>query len=161
MTTDTVKKVDTEKVTEKLKRELNVKSERALSIALGLSQSTYLNALNRESLPYEGIVKACIEKKISLDYIFGLPSSSANETVQLNSLQIDPRPSIDVKEHILGIDSLVEDVLDEVVSNTELPVERLLSIRKSLRPILIEAAVEYQSDIAIVTAIARSSLRLV
>ena len=161
MTTDTVKKVDTEKVTEKLKRELNVKSERALSIALGLSLSTYLNALNRESLPYEGIVKACIEKKISLDYIFGLPSSSANETVQLNSLQIDPRPSIDVKEHILGIDSLVEDVLDEVVSNTELPVERLLSIRKSLRPILIEAAVEYQSDIAIVTAIARSSLRLV
>jgi hypothetical protein len=55
----------------------------------------------------------------------------------------------------------VESIMDEVVTKNDLPVERLLAVRKSLRPILVDAALEYECDRAIVTAIARSSLKLV
>ncbi|QLJ09761.1 hypothetical protein H3302_07905 [Pseudoalteromonas sp. MT33b] len=160
MTTDTLKKVDIELAAQKLKKEFGVGSERALSLAMGLSQSAFLNAMNRGTLPYEGIVKACVDRGISLDHIFGLKHTSSKSNLQLN----EPKPESSyhlVKEEVIHIDNLVESIMDEVVTKNDLPVERLLAVRKSLRPILVDAALEYECDRAIVTAIARSSLKLV
>ncbi|ENN99795.1 MULTISPECIES: hypothetical protein [Pseudoalteromonas] len=160
MTTDTLKKVDIEIAAKKLKNEFGVTSERALSLAMGLSQSAFLNAMNRGTLPYEGIVKSCVERGISLDSIFGLKPKAIG-TNQLN----EPTPkfihSEEFKNEVIHIDTLVESILDEVVIKNDLPVERLLAVRKSLRPILVDAAIEYDCDHAIVNAIARSSLKLV
>ena len=160
MTTDTLKKVDIERAAKKLKDEFGVTSERALSLAMGLSQSAFLNAMNRGTLPYEGIVRACVERGISLDSIFGLQQKHVYSN-QLN----EPTPkflhSEEFKNEFIHIDTLVESIMDEVVTKTDLPVERLLAVRKALRPILVDAAIEYDCDHAIVNAIARSSLKLV
>lgn len=157
MTIDTFKKIDIELTTQRLKKEFDVSSNRALSLAMGLSQSTFINAMKRSSLPYEGIIKACIAKSISLDDIFGIKQtftiSHQNESNLANSYKT-------IKKEVTHLNNLVESVIDETIAFNELTGERSLSVRKSLRPILVEAALEYECDHTIVQAIAKSTLSL-
>ncbi|SFD54693.1 helix-turn-helix domain-containing protein [Pseudoalteromonas denitrificans] len=172
MIVDSVKKVDVTNVIKKLHVIFNVTSDRALSTALGLSLGTVGASLKRNTLPWEGIITACLDKGISLDELFSIEVQSQYErksTLVINqtkaNLDVDqPATTTNVstnKASYLEIDKMIESIMDEVLAPKNLSAERILLVRKSLRPVLVDAALEYSGDRTIVTAVARSTISLV
>jgi hypothetical protein len=170
MIVDSVKKVDVTNVIKKLHVIFNVTSDRALSTALGLSLGTVGASLKRNTLPWEGIITACLDKGISLDELFSIEVQSQYErksTLVINQTKANleqPATTTNVstnKASYLEIDKMIESIMDEVLAPKNLSAERILLVRKSLRPVLVDAALEYSGDRTIVTAVARSTISLV
>lgn len=156
--------LDIELVIERLNKKLNVKSDRALSKEMGLSLSAVNQAKKRNSLPWEGVISVCKTKRISLDWLFDIELlEHKNHKQGLTPDSAVPKASLDkdaVKSELLTISTFVDEVMDQVLEKG-MPASRMLDIRKALAPILIDAAIEYDMDRAIVAAVARSTLKLV
>jgi hypothetical protein len=57
---------------EKAKVAFSVDTDTALAEVLGIHRSTLCQSKARGSFPYRGIIDACIEKDISIDWIMGI-----------------------------------------------------------------------------------------
>jgi hypothetical protein len=155
--------IDIDKVIERLFDKLGITSERALSTEMGLSLGAVNQARKKGTLPYEPLVKLCVRKNISLDWLFDIGPSNeykikAHAAEPDKLYKSDERESLKVE--LISINQFVEEVMDQVLDR-QLPVARLLDVRKALAPILIDAVIEYGRDKAIVAAVARSTLKLI
>ncbi|NOU50250.1 bacteriophage CI repressor [Pseudoalteromonas sp. JBTF-M23] len=156
--------VDVDLVIERLSNRLNVKSDRALSKEMGLSLSAVNQARKRGSLPWEGLIGLCKAKGISLDWLFDInPSDNKKHNLGPTPELIHSKVNVDkelIRAELISVSTFVDEVMDQVLEK-DMPASRVLEIRKSLAPILVDAAIEYDMDKAIVAAVARSTLKLV
>ncbi|KID56864.1 hypothetical protein JF50_13280 [Pseudoalteromonas luteoviolacea] len=145
---------DIEAVYERLYKLLNVTSDSALSEILGLSPSAVRNARNRQSLPWEGIVKTCADRKIDLNHVFGVNvERDNNQGVESQ----DKTQAFDVSDAVAA-NALVEKILDDLMFVKNLPADRELFIRGKLRPMLFEKTFEYQFNEVMVKTAAEGAL---
>lgn len=84
-------------VIERLKQALNVASERALAIEIGLKPAAYYNRKKLESLPMTEIVSTCLARGISIDWVF----TGAGNAFK-NGEQIESEPVAAVDPNLLG-----------------------------------------------------------
>ena len=59
-----------ESAAQRLKSVLKVRTDKALAQLLGISPTAYAIRKRKRSLPVEQIVSLCIERRISLDFVF-------------------------------------------------------------------------------------------
>ncbi|MET1254844.1 helix-turn-helix domain-containing protein [Aliikangiella maris] len=144
--------LDFEEVIQRLKKKLGEKSDRALARALSMSDSGVAVARKSQSLPIIPIVNTCIEQEISLDEIF--LGNTKRESSNLTNTMF-------TQAELIHVSNMVDGVLERVLENKKLPIDRQFSIFKTLRPHLIEAAFANNLDEMIVKAIAEATLRLV
>ncbi|PAJ71658.1 hypothetical protein CJF42_25540 [Pseudoalteromonas sp. NBT06-2] len=155
----TLENIDVDLVYNELCKQFNVKSYRALSLAMGLSVSAVGNARGRDSLPWEGVIIACKKRGISLDKLFEI--EIVNTETDSNKTQPTKAP-IQQKgltaEDLLAVNTMVDKVLKEVVSTKCLPPERELFICNKLRPVLIKSAFEHDFNEIFVRSIAEGAV---
>ncbi|KPH64148.1 helix-turn-helix domain-containing protein [Pseudoalteromonas porphyrae] len=142
-------------VFERLSEILEVKSDRALSLELGLSHSGVSTARKKNTLPYSAIVSTCIKRGISLDKVFAL--NVVNSAVIDHVSSKDSQPTL-VVDDLLAANALVDKVLEELLFTKNLPAERELKICKKLRPMLIRKAFEHNMNEVFVKTIAEGAL---
>ncbi|MBQ4840201.1 helix-turn-helix domain-containing protein, partial [Pseudoalteromonas luteoviolacea] len=80
MVIDSISESEIDLVIERLREQLSVKSNRALSEKLGLSHSGVAMARKKGTLPYGPIVNACVNYKISLDEVFGIDVDQTSDS---------------------------------------------------------------------------------
>lgn len=72
-----------ELVMQRLMEDLEMPSETALAVALGMKSAAYFNRKRTGSIPYEQVIRLVRERKIDLDWVLGgiasLPPGSASE----------------------------------------------------------------------------------
>ncbi|KZN39826.1 hypothetical protein [Pseudoalteromonas luteoviolacea] len=160
MVIDSISESEIDLVIERLRKELGVKSNRALSEKLGLSHSGVAMARKKGTLPYGPIVNGCIHYKISLDEVFGIEldqasgSSSTEEKEPTKSEEVSRNSA----EDALAAIALVEQIIDDLLYPKNLDAERELLIRKKLRPMLIEKTFEHNFNEVMVKTIAEGAL---
>lgn len=89
----TKSKLDFLKVMERLKSALKLSSDAELSRILGMSASNFSNRKASNSFPFDAVVPVCIDKAISLDWIFtgvGKKTTNTESSENVNFLPIDP-----------------------------------------------------------------------
>ncbi|OCQ21942.1 hypothetical protein A7985_09030 [Pseudoalteromonas luteoviolacea] len=152
--------LEIEEVVDRLQKRFAVKSDRALSMKLGLSHSVIAMAKKKRSLPYAAIVSMCKKEKISLDEVFGIEvdqasgSSSTEEKEPTKSEEVSRNSA----EDALAAIALVEQIIDDLLYPKNLDAERELLIRKKLRPMLIEKTFEHNFNEVMVKTIAEGAL---
>ena len=142
-------------VFDRLENKLGTKSDRSLSIELGLSHAGVSMARRKNTLPYNAIVGTCIKHRISLDYIFGISPIETGEVNKTSSEHAQPVLGVD---DLLAANALVEKVLEELLYTKNLPAERELLICKKLRPMLIQKAFEHNMNEVYVKTVAEGAL---
>ena len=155
MIIDKIKTVDIDAVIDRAKIKFNSKSDRALSLTIGMSASGIAVARSSGSLPIIPLVNACIREGYSLDEVFsGQPSNPAvceSPTKEINMLT----PS-----NVLRAGEIVENVLEKVFTEKNVPNERRFTVYKTLRPMLTNAVFEHDFNERLVYIIAKSALTL-
>jgi len=142
-------------VFDRLSEILEVKSDRSLSLELGLSHSGVSTARKKNTLPYSAIVNTCVKRGISLDKVFNLDVIKSTESNKLSSKDNQPILGVD---DLLAANALVEKVLEELLYTKNLPAERELLICKKLRPMLIQKAFEHNMNEVFVKTVAEGAL---
>lgn len=141
-------------VFDRLEKELGTKSDRSLSIELGLSHAGVSMARRKNTLPYGPIVLTCLKHGISLDYIF---NNKSNRPDEVNEHSSDTNPVLGIDD-LLAANALVDKILEELLFTKNLPAERELAICKKLRPMLIQKAFEHNLNEVFVKTIAEGAL---
>jgi len=157
----TLENIDVSVIYNELYKQFNVKSDRALSMAMGLSVSAVGNARGRDSLPWEGVISACKRNGISLDDLFEIEVVKTQENynkTQPISAPIQPK-GLTAKD-LLAVNVMVDKVLEEVLLSKNLPLDQELRIYKKLRPLLIETAFEYDFNEIFVKVTAEGAVRM-
>ena len=141
-------------VFDRLEKELGTKSDRSLSIELGLSHAGVSMARRKNTLPYGPIVLTCLKHGISLDYIF---NNKSNRPDEVNEHSSDTNPVLGIDD-LLAANALIDKILEELLFTKNLPAERELAICKKLRPMLIQKAFEHNLNEVFVKTIAEGAL---
>ncbi|MBQ4814269.1 helix-turn-helix domain-containing protein [Pseudoalteromonas luteoviolacea] len=145
--------LEVEAVYERLYQLLGVTNDSALSEALGLSPAAVRNARNRQSLPWEGIVKTCADRSIDLNYVFGVEvEREINRSTESKVSQ-----TFSVSDAVTA-NALVEKILDDLMFVKNLPADKELFIRSKLRPMLFDKTFEYQFNEVMVRTAAEGAL---
>ena len=155
MIDDRLKDVDEELAYTNLCDAFTVKNGRALALAMGLSPSAVTNARQRQSLPWEGIIRACKKSGISIDEIFEIEVTTHINKVHREKPDVPPPLAVD---DLIAANALVDKVLDDEFFNKNLSAERELLISKKLRPVLIKAVFQYNFNEIFVKTIAQGAL---
>ncbi|MET1253966.1 hypothetical protein [Aliikangiella maris] len=133
-----------EVVLKRMKDKLDIKSDRALSRAMGMTDSGVATARSTKSLPIIPIVRTCIAQDLSLDEIF---------------LGKDPsESSVQVAIVVSQVNDIVIRILDRVFTNHSLPPEQHFEAYKRLHQTLTKAAFENNFSESIVTTIAEAAV---
>lgn len=155
MLIDKIETVDFDSVIDRAKMKFDVKTDRALSLAIEMSASGIAVARNSGSLPIIPLVNACIKKGYSLDEVFlGKTSNSINNQ--------SPAQANDALTHtdLLRAGEIVDQVLEKVFAEKSVPDDRQFAIYKTLRPMLTNAVFEHDFNNQLVYIIAKSALTL-
>ncbi|MEC8325891.1 MAG: hypothetical protein VX100_07325 [Pseudomonadota bacterium] len=152
--------LDVDKTYSKLFKIFNSKSNRALSIAMGLPPTTVQSAVNRHSFPWEGMIKACIKRGVSLDELFEIPIKDSKRTAQNEKATVVVEQKGFNTDDMLKANDIVDRVLDQVLRPRALPAERELLVIKKLRPILLRAVFDHCFNEVLVKSIAEGALAL-
>ena len=155
MTSTTLKKVDFEEVIDRLKKKLVIKSNRGLSELLGMSTSGISSGRRINTLQYAPIVETCLNRGIDLQYIFtGQYSESATS-------QSPTQAKVALtQEDLIRASEIVDRVLDKVLIEKSLPLERQFAVYKTLRPVLLKSVFEHDFNEKFVEIMAKGALTM-
>ena len=155
MLSDTVCNVEFEEVIERLKVKLSVKSNRGLSDVLGMSSAGISSGRRNNTLPYAPIVETCLKKGIDLQYIF-------SGTLSKSTISQSPAQAVDTfsKSDLIRASEMVDRVLDKVLNEKSLPLEREFAVYKTLRPVLMSAVFEHDFNEKFVEVMAKGAITM-
>jgi len=142
-------------VFDRLTEILDVRSDRALSLELGLSHSGVSTARKKNTLPYNAIVNTCVKRGISLDKVFNV---NVKQQTDFNKNASEESTKVLGVDDLLAANALVDKILEELLFTKNLPAERELAICKKLRPMLIQKAFEHNLNEVFVKTIAEGAL---
>jgi hypothetical protein len=149
---------DIDLVLNRLHNKLNTKSDRGLSLKLGLSESAIAVSKNKKAIPYSAIVLTCLKYSISIDEVFD------NHVEIKNSDYRESRNDSNTigysADKLLEVCNEVERILGDVLVIHRLPPDRVLMISNKLRPLLIKAAFENEFNYLFVKASAEGALMM-
>jgi hypothetical protein len=150
-----IEDIDIDAVYERLFKLMDVTSNRALSIAIGVSVSNVTSARSRQTLPWEAVILTSKKHGFSLDELFDVDVKQQAGSKQVTASQPDF-----TLDKLLAANQLVEDIFNEVLPSKLLSPERESFVCKQLRPILLKALFENDFNRTVVKVIAEGALAI-
>jgi hypothetical protein len=153
MISDSIIDVDLNAVIKRLEKELETKSDRALSAKLGLSTSGIAMSRKKNMLPYTAIVTTCIKHGISTDRIFGITGTADTQSNATEEREVKQQPGLTTAD-LLAASNMVEEVLAQVLATKNFELAREVFVCKQLRPVLLKAALKNYLNRTVIQGIA-------
>lgn len=115
-----------EEIIIKLKKELNLTTDKELYEYMGVMQGTFTNWRRRNSIPYEQIITICFNKKLDLNYIF--LNNELEKTVK-NDKELS-KTQKEITEKLKHLDPIQQKIIlnkidEEIIKNEEKEIENL------------------------------------
>jgi hypothetical protein len=115
-----------EEIIIKLKKELNLTTDKELYEYMGIMQGTFTNWRRRNSIPYEQIITICFNEKLDLNYIF---SNKELEKTSKNDRKLS-KTQKEILTKLNNLDPIQQKIIlnkidEEIIKNEEKEIEIL------------------------------------